>query len=159
MHRTRLESEAFQREAAFAGKSSAPVLTGYYLLEGLNSWAACYYFYYLFFYLQKHFGFGNTGNLTVCALNGFVYIFSAWYGGKFAQRRGYFAALLFGFCAMTVALLCGSRAATIGWQIAVMIVWTIGVCFTWPSLEALITEEGPARQLPRRLGIYNLVWS
>src|SRR5262245_57832068 len=107
MQRTRLESEAPKGRAAFPGNRSTAVLVGYYLLEGMNSCAACYYFYYLFFYLQKHFGFGNRGNLTVCALNGFVYIFSAWSGGKFAQARGYFTALLFGFCTMICALLLG----------------------------------------------------
>jgi predicted MFS family arabinose efflux permease len=134
-------------------------LTGYYILEGLNSCAACYYFYYLFFYLQKHFGFGNFGNLSFCALNGFVYIFAAWYGGKFGERRGYFAALTFGFATMMVALLCGTRVQTISGQVVVMIIWTLGVCFTWPSLEALVTEGGPVRHLPRRIGIYNLVWA
>jgi hypothetical protein len=134
-------------------------LTGYYLLEALNSCAACYYFYYLFFYLQKHFGFTNVGNLTFCALNGFVYVFSAWRGGKFGERHGYFTALTLGFCTMIVALLSGSRFEAINAQIVVMIVWTIGVCFTWPSLEALVTESGSMRHLPRRIGIYNLVWS
>jgi MFS family permease len=142
-----------------AAKDSPTVLAGYYVLEGLNACAACYYFYYLFFFLQKHFGFGNTGNLTFCALNGFVYIFSAWYGGKFGQRRGYYAALVFGFCTVIAALLCASRATTVLLQAAAMVVWTIGICFTWPSLEALISEAGPARTLPRRIGIYNLVWS
>ena len=113
MNRTPLEREASRHEAAFPNERSAAVLAGYYLLEGLNSCAACYYFYYLFFYLQKHFGFGNTGNLTVCAINGFIYIFSAWFGGKFAQARGYFTALLFGFGIMIAALLIGSRVESI----------------------------------------------
>src|SRR6185503_12804918 len=102
------QSEASAREVTLAGKDSGWVLGGYYVLEALNSCGACYYFYYLFFYLQKHFGFGNAGNLSFCALNGFIYIFSAWYGGKFGQRRGYFTAVTFGFCVMLAALLCGS---------------------------------------------------
>src|SRR5438046_1389541 len=70
------------REAAAARlMSSRRLKTGFFVLEGVNAFATAYYFNYLFFYLQKQFGFGNLGNLTFSACNGFVYIFSAWYGG------------------------------------------------------------------------------
>src|ERR1051325_8202804 len=69
---------------------------GYFLLEALNSVGAVYFNYYIFFFLQRHFGFGNTQNLTFSAVNGLVYIFAAWYGGKFAQKAGNLAALLAG---------------------------------------------------------------
>jgi len=37
--------------------------------------------------------------------------------------------------------------------------WTLGICFTWPTLEAIVSErESPAR-LQRLIGIYNLVWA
>src|SRR5205809_3489494 len=116
---------------------SPRIAAGYFLLEGLNTCGATYYSYYIFFYLQKHFGFGNVGNLTFAALNGFTYIFSAWYGGKFAQKRGYHTALVFGFCTSIVMLLFGCRTNSVTGQVIVMVLWTIGICFTWPSLEAL----------------------
>src|SRR5207249_8476686 len=103
------------------------VAAGYFLLEGLNTCGATYYSYYIFFYLQKHFGFGNVGNLTFAALNGFTYIFSAWYGGKFAQKRGYHTALVFGFCTSIVMLLFGSRTNSVTGQVIVMVLWTIGI--------------------------------
>ena len=74
--------------------------TGFFVLEAINAFATAYYFNYLFFYLQTHFGFGNLGNLIFSALNGFVYVFAAIYGGRFAQRRGYFVALNLGFVGM-----------------------------------------------------------
>ena len=40
--------------------TSRQLKAGYYVLEGLNAAATSYYFYYLFFYLQRHFGFGNS---------------------------------------------------------------------------------------------------
>ncbi|HMC26246.1 MAG TPA: MFS transporter [Verrucomicrobiae bacterium] len=141
-----------------AAQSSA-IAAGYFVLEGLNTCGATYYSYYIFFYLQKHFGFGNVGNLTFAALNGFTYIFSAWYGGKFAQKRGYHTALVFGFCTSIVMLLFGSRTNSVTGQVIVMVLWTIGICFTWPSLEALVAERRGPRELPRMIGIYNLVWS
>src|SRR5437773_5168151 len=96
------------------------IAAGYSLLEGLNTCGATYYSYYIFFYLQKHFGFGNVGNLTFAALNGFTYIFSAWCGGKFAQKRGYHTALVFGFCTSIVMLLFGSRTDSVSGQVIVM---------------------------------------
>jgi hypothetical protein len=40
-----------------------------------------------------------------------------------------------------------------------MILWTIGVCVTWPCLEATTCEGESATTLPRKVGIYNFVWS
>jgi predicted MFS family arabinose efflux permease len=131
----------------------------YFVLEGLNCFGTTYYFYYLFFYLQQMFGFGNLGNLFVSALNGFVYMFAAWYGGKFAQKYGYFTALRLGFSIMAVALGIGHFMDTAFGQLTLMVVWTLGMCFTWPSLEAMVSERETPRGLQRVLGIYNLVWS
>src|SRR2546425_7269225 len=154
-----LKSSGSSHSVISRGSQPSRVAVGYFLLEGLNTCGATYYSYYIFFYLQKHFGFGNVGNLTFAALNGFTYIFSAWYGGKFAQKRGYHTALVFGFSTSIVMLLFGSRTTSVTGQVIVMVMWTIGICFTWPSLEALVAERRDARELPRMIGIYNLVWS
>ncbi len=132
---------------------------GCFLLEGINAFASSFYFYYLFFFMAREFGFGDRENLFLAALNGFVYTFAARYGGRFAQRRGYFPALRLGFSILSGVLFveCFARSA---WQhVALLPVWTFGLCFTWPTLEALVSEhENPAR-LPRMIGIYNVVWS
>src|SRR5262249_23555491 len=70
---------------------------GYFMLEGLNAFATAFYFYYLFFFMQRQFGFGNLGNLSLAALNGLVYTVMAWQAGRFGQRVGYFKALRLGF--------------------------------------------------------------
>ena len=59
----------------------------YYGLTAFNTIASAYYLNYLFFYLHDRFGFGSRGNLSVAALHGGVYIFAAWYGGRFAERE------------------------------------------------------------------------
>ena len=133
--------------------------SGYFVIEGLNAAATAYYFFYLFFYLQKNFGFGNLGNLTCSALNGFIYMFAAWYGGKFARRRGYYTSLTLGFSVMSAALFTGLMWNSVTGQFLVMAVWTIGVCFTWPTLQALISENVSSDRLPRMVGIYNVVWA
>ena len=129
------------------------------MLEGLNTFATTYYLYYLFFYMQAKFGFGRLENLALASLNGFVYVFAAIYGGRFAQKRGYFRALRFGFSTMALALIAGSTIESSIGQLCVMVVATIGICFTWPTLEALACEREPTGGLQRMVGIYNLVWA
>ncbi|MBE0541587.1 MAG: MFS transporter [Verrucomicrobia bacterium] len=133
--------------------------TGYFVIEGLNSFGTTYYFYYFYFFMQQQFGFGDKANLALAALNGFVYMFAAWWGGRFAQRTGYFTALKLGFALMIGALLVGAQIESATGQIAVMLVAVIGMCFTWPTLEALVSEGETPAGLQRMLGIYNVVWA
>jgi predicted MFS family arabinose efflux permease len=138
---------------------SARVKTGVFVLEGLNSFATTLYFSYLFFHMRQEFGFTNLGNLTMCAVNGFVYMFAAWQGGRYAQQRGYFRALRLGFVVMAGALALGTLTPTVSGHFASMVLWTLGMCFTWPSLEAIVSEQEPPHRLQRLLGIYNVVWA
>ena len=133
--------------------------TGFFILTAVNAFATSYYFNYLFFYLQKQFGFGNLGNLTFSALNGFVYIFASLYGGRFAQSRGYFLALNLGFIGMVGVLLAGLFLPTVPGQLLVLLLWTVSVCFTWPTLEALVCEGEDLQGMPRMVGLYNIVWA
>ena len=133
--------------------------TGYFVLEGLNSFATSFYFYYLFFLMQRHNGFGNVENLSLAALNGLIYALTAWLAGRFGQRFGYFKALAVGFATMALALAGGAFVHSPGGQIGVLIVWTLGICCTWPNLEALVSESEDAVGLQQMIGVYNLVWA
>jgi predicted MFS family arabinose efflux permease len=134
-----------------------------FTLEGLNSFGTVFYFNYLYFWMREAFGFGNKRNLALAAALGLVYTFAAWQTGKFAQRRGYFAALKAGYVIMAVALATGLALCwywKCAWaEIAVAIVFTLGMCFIWPTLEAFVSEGETAGQLPRMVGIYNVVWA
>jgi len=132
---------------------------GYFLLEGLNSFATVYYFYYFYFFMQTEFGYGNQANLLLAALNGAVYALMSWQGGRFAQRFGYFTALKLGFGIMVAALAVGSQLHTAGGHILVMAATVVGMCFTWPTLEALVSEGENFAGVQRMVGIYNLMWS
>jgi len=44
-------------------------------------------------------------------------------------------------------------------QLLVLLLWTIAICFTWPALEALVTDGEDSQDLPRMVGIYNMVWA
>src|SRR5579859_7507860 len=118
--------------------------TGYFILEGLNSFAVVYFFYYLYFYMQKVYAFGNKANLVLAAMNGATYALTAWYGGKFAQRFGYFTALKLGFAIMAAALALGWCVSSVGAEMFVMVLTVVGMSFTWPTLEALVSENEPA---------------
>jgi predicted MFS family arabinose efflux permease len=133
--------------------------TGYFVLEGLNAFATSLYFNYLFFYTQSRFGFGNLQNLLLSALNGFIYMSAAWFGGRVAQRYGYHRALKFGVLIMAVMLVAGAGMDTTAGLLLTLAGWTFGVCFTWPTLEALTSEGESASSLPRLIGRYNLVWA
>lgn len=130
-----------------------------FLLEALNALGTAVYFNYLFHLLKDQFGFSIRANLLVCALNGFAYIFFAWFGGKVGQRRGYLNAFCFGSVIMILALFaslaCRGALGLILW----MVLWTFGVCFTWPNLEALASDHESPPRLPRIIGIYNCVWA
>jgi predicted MFS family arabinose efflux permease len=132
---------------------------GYFTLEGLNSFATVYYLYYFYFFMQTEFGYGNKANLLLAALSGVVYAVMAWQGGKFAQRYGYFTALKVGFATMIGALAVGSQLHTAGGHIVVMAVTVVGICFTWPALEALVSEGETPLGVQRMVGIYNMTWA
>jgi predicted MFS family arabinose efflux permease len=143
------------------------VKSGYFLLEAINAFAAAYFFNYLFFDLRRRFGFDNAENLALTVLHGLVYAVGTWFSGRWAQRHGYLAALRLGFGGMSVALalgglvprVCDGAPAQIVALLIVVLLWTVSMCFTWPTLEALVSEREPPAGLQRMLGIYNVVWA
>ncbi len=132
--------------------------TGYFVLEGLNSFATVYYFYYFYFFMQKQFGFGNKANLLLAALNGATYALCCFFAGKIAQR-GYFRALKVGFATMACAMVLGLLVTTAAGQVCVMVLTVVGMCFTWPTLEALVSESEDRRGVQEMVGVYNVVWA
>jgi hypothetical protein len=133
--------------------------TGYFVIEGLNSFATVYYFYYLYFFMQKVHGFGNQANLMLAALNGATYALVAWFAGRFAQKHGYFTALKVGFGIMILSLGVGLGVRSSAAHVWVMVFTVVGMSFTWPTLEALVSEGEPRAGLQHMVGIYNVVWA
>ncbi len=136
---------------------------GCFTLEGVNSFATVLFFNYLYFFMAQHFGFGDKRNFALAAFLGAAYTVAAWQGGKFAQRHGFFLALKIGFSVMAVGLAVAFLAvfqfnSALGIIIAAGFV-TLGMCFIWPTLEALVSDRESTAQLPRIVGIYNVVWA
>lgn len=130
-----------------------------FVIEGLNSFALVLYNSYLYFYLRQRFGFHDRDNLLVAALLGLIYLFAAWQGGRFAQRRGYFTSLKAGLVLMMAALVTGSQLGSVAGQILIAAAVIIGQCFTWPALEALASESETPDRLPHAVGMYNVTWA
>jgi len=129
------------------------------VLAALNTVATTYYFNYLFFFLRDQFGFGNRENFWVSALHGFVYIFSAWQCGKYAQRRGYFRSLKVGYGALMLLAATGAFLDSVPGQLLVVLGYSVVLLFTWPALEALATDGEKRRGVQRMVGIYNCTWA
>jgi predicted MFS family arabinose efflux permease len=132
------------------------LLAACYTIEGINSFATVIYFNYLYFFFRDQFGFDNKHNLALAALIGLIYTLASWQAGKFAQRCGNFTALKIGFGVMAAGLAVGSQLHFVAGAIAAACVVNVGMCFTWPVLEALVSEgANPARAV----GIYNITWA
>jgi MFS family permease len=125
----------------------------------MNSLATTYFFYYLYFITEARFHFGTLQNLWLAAVLGFLYAFGSYWGGRYAQKFGYFSSIQFGISTMLAAFVtCGFVDS---WYLIVglAMVGTVGMSFTWPAVEALVSEgELPAR-LPGLVGLYNFIWS
>ncbi len=113
----------------------------------------------MYFFLQKRFHFGDKENLTVAALNGLVSVFASWWGGRFAQKFGYFTALKLGSFVMFLSLLAASQAHSATGQILLAALTTIAMCFTWPAFEGLVSEGETPAGLQRMVGLYNISWA
>jgi predicted MFS family arabinose efflux permease len=138
---------------------SRKLKNGYFILEGLNSFGTVFYFYYFYFFMQKEFGYGNKANLLLAALNGLAYALGSWWAGKLAARTGYLNALKIGFGTMAAALLIGSQLHSAPTHIMVMVLNVFGMCFTWPVLEALVSEGEAPHRVPHMVGLYNVIWA
>jgi MFS family permease len=138
---------------------SSRLKRGYFILEGLNSFGTVLYFYYFYFFMQKEFGYGNKANLALAALNGVTYALGSWWAGRAAQRIGYMPALKVGFGTMALALAIGMYAQGPIPHILVMIMAVLGMCFTWPTLEALVSEGEHPSKVPHMVGVYNVIWA
>jgi predicted MFS family arabinose efflux permease len=130
-----------------------------FTIEGMSSFAASFYSYYLYFFMRHQFGFGDKRNLAFAATIGLVYVFASWQAGRFAQRHGYFNALKFGFAVMILMLAIGSQLNFALGLILTTVILTFGMCFLWPTIEALVSEGEDAKNLPRAVGTYNVVWA
>ncbi len=132
---------------------------GYFVLEGINSFACAFFFNHFLFHLRDHHGFTQLHSLGMLAGFGILYAGTSVFAGRFAQRRGYFSSLTVGFAGLFLAVALAAVWTSLTGQLVSVALWSVVVCFTWPALEALCSEHESPERLPNRLGLYNVVWS
>ena len=88
--------------------TSRRLKNGVFAMEALNSLATTYFFYDIYFYTRDQFKFGALQNLLLAALLGTVSVVAAYFGGRFAQKFGYFTGVRWGAGLMAAAFLIGS---------------------------------------------------
>lgn len=113
----------------------------------------------IFFWARARFGFSNTENLMLGAVQGLAHILGSNIGGRGGDRIGYNRILVAG---LTGVALTGS----FGWipdarWMPYLITALYGTCIgmTWPALEAGAMHIPGKLSMPQRVGVYNLVWS
>ena len=131
----------------------------YFAITALNTFASSYFLNYLFFFLRDRFNFDNRQNLWVSALYGFIYTFSAWQCGKFAQFRGFLTSLKVGFAGLAVLMVAGGLLNSAAGIVVVVVGYAIVLLFTWPALEALVSENETQAGVQHMVGIYNCTWA
>jgi len=132
---------------------------GYFTLAALNTLATCYFSNYLYFFLRDRFGFQDRQNLWVTALYGLIYVFSAWQCGRFAQRRGFLTSLKIGFVGLALVMTAGALLNSMPGMLAVVALYSVVLLFTWPALEALVSENETQAGVQHMVGIYNTTWA
>ncbi len=133
--------------------------TGIFILEGLNALSLAFYFLFIFFFMQKKFGFGNMENLLLGGLAGFVYMIASYICGRIARRAGYLRILVIAFGVVTIALLVGSQLQSVTGHLVVVCVAVAGIGFVWTPLQALACQHEPAHRVQRMVGLYNVIWA
>src|SRR4051812_8647253 len=94
--------------------------TAYFILEGINSFGTTLYFFYIYFFTKRQFGFTEFQNLLLAAALGLTYGIASIIGGRFAQRRGYFAALKTGYAIMAIVIGAGAFVSALPLHLAIM---------------------------------------
>lgn len=130
----------------------------FYLIEGINAFASVYYSNYIFFFMQKQYGFGTFENLLLAALNGILYTIGSLYAGRFAQKHGATLSIGIGISGILISLLCGGLFHALAIQIAVFVFWTISICFIWPAIESIVSDH-EVENLSTMVGFYNMTWA
>src|SRR5947209_5011479 len=139
--------------------TSRRIKTIYFALAALNTLGSTWFINYLFFFLRDKFGFGNRENLWVSALHGFVYMLAAWQCGKFAQRKGFIASLKVGFAGLAIMMSIAGLLYSVPGILCALVGYTVVLLFTWPALEALVSENETQAGVQHNVGVYNCTWA
>ncbi len=113
----------------------------------------------IFFYTQARFGWEMRRNLLLATAQGVVYVVGALSANGIARRIGRRTLLV----ALNIALALLPLVCV--WRpnphvvAGIVVLYTLLHAAQWPALESLVSGTAAARELSRRISVYNLVWS
>lgn len=91
-------------------------------------------------------------------LSAAAYVVSSYSLGRLSDRWGRRSSVVLG-CALNAAILLAAPWVYRFWQLyAVLMIAAAGQGAFWPTLEADISDHSTPRELPRRLGRFNVAW-
>jgi MFS family permease len=139
--------------------STTARLAAIYTVEGLTCTGSTLMLVGIFFFTTNQFGWNLLQNLLLAAAQGAVYIFGALAAEPISRRIGR-RRMLIGLHAIMATILASAWLGGSPWIIVpVLVVYSMVSGANWPALESLVCSGADARQMNRRVGIYNLVWS
>jgi MFS family permease len=134
-------------------------LLDYCIVQGVSSFAFTLLIMCIFFWTRTRYGFSHAENLSLGALGGGIYMLSARYGGILGDRLGYNRVIA---AALACAGLCLLGGWFWPWRYAPFVMhgaYVLCMAAIWPSLEAAVLHVPGSLSMPKRLGIYNMIWS
>lgn len=110
-------------------------------------------------YLAKDSYRASPGQLgTMALLSAGVYFGSSLVFGRLSDRWGRRPSITTGCLLAAAAFAAGSRASSLGQIYLLAAVTAAAMGFVWPALEADISDNASPRQLPGRIGRFNVAW-
>ncbi len=131
----------------------------YYAIEGFAAFVCTIFQMGIFFWAKERHGFSPTQCLLLGATQGTAYMLSARFGGAKAALIGYDRMLRITLTGMALVALFLWRIEWMWIPFFLMGLYTTFTGLFWPSTEASVLHAPSALNAPRRLAIYNSVWS
>jgi MFS family permease len=114
----------------------------------------------IFFYTKYRFHWGLSQNLCLAAAQGAAYTVGSLLASRLSARFGRRRSLIVLYFLAGATCLFMEIASNLPVGLAILLsVYMLIISMNWPMLESIVASDCGARELSRRIGIYNLVWS
>ena len=130
-----------------------------YIIEAFSAMASLLFVYGVYFWTQSRFGFTGVENLLLGTCQGLGYVLGARFGGRLSDRLGYGSMLRLCLAGSSLVLAAGWMPLWRWTPFVVLPLFSLLVGPIWPSLEASVLQAPGRLSTPKRLGLYNLIWS
>jgi len=129
------------------------------IAQGFTSHGANLMMLGIFFYMHHVYQWNSRQNLLLSCAQGVVYVTGALLANKLSSawgRRGLLKRLQVGMVVLAIGLFYvrGAGIVTAG-----LLAYTLLCATQWPAMESLVSSGASAKELSKRIAIYNLMWS